>query len=78
VTSPTLDDSLRETLTRACRTTIGDHLRSIVDFTRGEFEQLYLRDDFPAEADVETFVENERTGFARRETYDDPGLGERQ
>jgi hypothetical protein len=53
-------------------------LRSIVDFTRGEFEPLYFRDDFPAEADVETFVENERTGFARRETYDDPGLGERQ
>jgi hypothetical protein len=53
-------------------------LRSIVDFTRGEFEPLYVRDDFPAEADVEMFVENERTGFARRETYDDLGLGERQ
>lgn len=73
--SATLDDSLRETLRRACRTTIGDTLRSIVYFTREDFEQVYLREDLPAEADLEAFVENERVGFDRRETYADSELG---
>jgi len=76
--SPDLEDSVREILVRACRTAVGEHLRSIVYFTRDEFEQIYLRNDLQAEADIETFVENERAGFERRETYSSSELGRYQ
>lgn len=73
--SSVVDDPARETLVRACRTAIGEHLRSVVYFTREEFEQIYLRADLQAEADLGTFVENERAGFDRRETYSGSELG---
>lgn len=72
-----------------CRTGIGDSLRSIIHFTPDEFELLYVRQDLytdeerARERKVE-FVENERTGFDSRETYDnlsvepgsEPDIGE--
>jgi hypothetical protein len=64
-----------EALTRACRAAIGDALRSVVYFTPDAYEQVYLRDDLAAEAHVETFVENERVGFDRQETYAGSELG---
>ncbi|GAB3668567.1 DUF7522 family protein [Halopiger thermotolerans] len=76
--SSVLDDSVREMLVRACRTAIGEHLRSIVYFTPNEFKQIYLRDDLRAEADIKTFVENERAGFDRQETYTGSELGKYQ
>ena len=69
------DESMHETLTSACRTAIGDDLRSVVLFTQDEFEQVYLRSDLDAGADIETFVENERVGFDRLETYEGSELG---
>lgn len=62
-------------LERACRATFGDSLRSIVYFTRSEFEQVYLRDDLESEARLETFVANERVGFDRMATYEGSELG---
>lgn len=64
-----------EALTRACRAAIGDGVRSIVYFTRDGFEQVYLREDLSAAANLETFVENERVGFDRRDTYAGSELG---
>jgi len=64
-----------EELTSACRTAIGDSLRSIVYFTPDDFEQVYLRDDLSADADVASFVENERRGFERRATGANSELG---
>jgi len=70
-----MNDRVREELTRACRSAIGDSLRSIVYFTAGDYEQLYLRDDLDASADLSSFVENERRGFERRETRANSELG---
>lgn len=73
--SAAVDDARREALTRACRAAIGDTLRSIVYFTPETFEQIYLRDDLRAEADIEAFVRNERAGFERQETAEGSELG---
>ena len=59
-----------------CRTGIGDSLRSIIYFIPDKFELLYLRQDLYDDEDrardaKERFVENERLGFASRETYND-------
>lgn len=58
------------------RTALGDTLLSVVHFTPGEFEVLYLRSDLGSDpvgarsAKVAP-VENERLGFPTRETYRD-------
>lgn len=73
--SDTDRDRLGDALASACRTAIGDSLRSIVYFTPDDFEQVYLREDLSAGATLETFVENERVGFDRRDTYSGSELG---
>ncbi|WP_435098356.1 DUF7522 family protein [Halarchaeum sp. P4] len=70
-----MTDPPSEELTRACRAAIGDSLRSIVYFTEDDYEQVYLREDLEADADVESFVENERSGFERRDTGANSELG---
>lgn len=72
----TLTADLRESLVRACRTAIGDDLRSIVYFTPDEHEQIYLREDLERGADIARFAENERLGFTSQETYGRSELGE--
>lgn len=64
-----------EAVVTTCRTTLGDALRSVVAFTREDFEVLYVRSDLydgdagRARAAIAGLVENERAGFGPRETY---------
>ena len=71
----TVDTRLEERLTRACRTHVGDSLRSVVYFTREGYERTYLRENLTAEADLESFVENARTGLDHRYADPDSELG---
>ena len=67
---------LREQLVSACRTSVGDELRSVTYFTADSEEQLYLRDDLEAGADIGAFADNERLGFQTQAVYRDTELGE--
>lgn len=60
----------------ACRATIGDQLRSLTYFTADDFEQLYLRSDLEADADLTGFVEYESNGFDTHTAYHGSELGE--
>jgi hypothetical protein len=71
-----VDPSLEEQLVSACRTTVGDSLRSIVYFTPDEYEQIYLRSDLEADADLTRWVEHEATGFRAEMAYDGTELGD--
>jgi hypothetical protein len=70
--------SLEEQLVSACRTTVGDSLRSITYFTPDAYEQVYLRSDLEADADLAASVEHETTGFRTQTAYTDSELGEYQ
>lgn len=73
------DDTDRsEELISACRTAIGDELRSIMYFTEDDYEEVYLRGDLERDADVEGFVENERLGFTSQRMYGRSELGSYQ
>lgn len=69
---------LANELRSVCRTAIGDELRSITYFTADDYEQIYLREDLERDADLSTFVANERLGFTSQQTYGDTELGEYQ
>ena len=69
------DTPMIDQLVELCRTTLGDELRSVVYFTSDDYDQLYVRENLTAEADVESFVENERLGFSRRNTDVQSELG---
>jgi len=69
------DDSLASELTSACRTVVGDELRSVTYFTDDAVEQLYLRADLDRTADLVGFAEIERTGFEASELYGGTQLG---
>lgn len=69
------ENDLSEKLLSACRTTIGDELRSLTYFTADEYEQVYLREDLERDADIDAFVENERLGFTSQRTYGGSELG---
>jgi hypothetical protein len=71
-----VDPSLEEQLVSACRTAVGDSLRSIVYFTPDEYEQVYLRSDLDADADISRWVEHEAAGFRAQLAYDGSELGE--
>ncbi|WP_336345613.1 DUF7522 family protein [Halalkalicoccus ordinarius] len=71
-----LSDETTEELLSACRTTVGDELRSITYFTPDEYDHLYLREDLERGDDPEAFVENERQGFSSQRTYEWSELGE--
>ncbi|CQR49389.1 MULTISPECIES: DUF7522 family protein [Haloferax] len=73
--TPTITQSVADAIVSTCRTTLGDSLRSVVHFTRDDFDVLYVRrdlydgDEAAARAAKSELVENERTGFGPRETY---------
>ena len=60
----------------ACRTAVGDTVRSITYFTSNGFEQVYLRSDLETDADLTGFVELESDGFRANRAYRDSELGE--
>ena len=45
-----INDRAQDRLVRTTRTAIGDSLRSVTYFTRSDYDQLYLRDDFDRDA----------------------------
>ena len=71
-----VSDELAEELVSACRTSVGDNLRSITYFTRDGFEQVYLRSDLESDADLAGFVELESDGFRASAAYRDSELGD--
>ncbi|WP_248896724.1 DUF7522 family protein [Haloplanus halobius] len=73
-----LEPSFEEQLVSACRTTLGDSLRSITYFTPGAHEQVYLRSDLEADADLAASVEHEAAGFRTQLAYSESELGEYQ
>jgi hypothetical protein len=70
------DPTFADELTSACRTVIGDELRSVAYFTDDTVEQVYLRSDLDRTADLRGFAEIERTGFEADEKYRGTELGE--
>lgn len=73
-----VDSDLEERLERACRTTVGDSLRSITYFTPEAFQQVYLRTDLESDADLTGFVEQASDGFRARAAYRGSELGDYQ
>lgn len=71
-----IPESYAAELISAARTATGDELRSVTYFTPTGHEQLYLRRDLEAAADMGPFVANERLGFASQQTYGASELGE--
>lgn len=69
------DGVLTEELASACRTVIGDELRSITYFTNETVEQIYLRSDLERTADLTGFAELERAGFRAEKLYVNSELG---
>lgn len=71
-----IDPELRTQLVSACRTTIGDELRSITYFTEDDEDQIYLRGDLDRDANLTGFADNERLGFRSQVAYGNSELGE--
>jgi hypothetical protein len=71
-----VDEELAERIERACRTAVGDSLRSITYYTADDFEQLYLRSDLDSDADLAGFVDHESVGFRAKTAYRGSELGE--
>lgn len=67
---------LGDELVSACRTTVGDRLRSVTYFDATSEEQLYLRDDLSSDADLTGFADNERLGFRSQSIYGASELGD--
>lgn len=72
----TISDEVADQLLRACRTVIGDELRSLTYFTPSDHEHIYLREDLERADDSVGYVETERRGFETQRTYDWSELGE--
>ncbi|MXR22035.1 DUF7522 family protein [Halobacterium bonnevillei] len=73
-----VSEDLANELVSACRTTVGDRLRSVTYFDTVGEEQLYLRDDLEPGANIVGFADNERLGFRSKTIYDGSELGEYQ
>jgi hypothetical protein len=69
---------LANQLESACRTAVGDSLRSVTYFTPDAYQQVYLRSDLEADADLAGFVEHESVGFRARTAYRGSELGNYQ
>jgi hypothetical protein len=74
--SELLEEEEAQELLSACRTTVGDQLRSLTYFTSDEFEQVYLRSDLEQEADLTGFVDYESLGFDAHTAYRGSELGD--
>ena len=70
------NSQLDEELLSACRTMVGDELRSLTYFTAADHRLVYLRDDLSHDGSVETIARNERMGFASQGSFEDPELGD--
>lgn len=70
-----LPEHARTELVSTARTVVGDELRSLTYFTPDTVEQLYLRDDLAADADLVGFADLERMGFRSQADYEDSELG---
>lgn len=71
-----LDEGFADRIKSACRTAVGDTLRSITYFTRDGYRQLYLRSDLDSDADLAGFVDLESDGFRANTAYRGSELGE--
>ncbi|WP_254830976.1 DUF7522 family protein [Haloglomus salinum] len=71
-----IDGTRASELVSACRTTVGDQVRSVTYFTPDEFRQLYLRSDLDSDADLSGFVEHESLGFQANTAYRGSELGD--
>jgi hypothetical protein len=69
---------LADELVSACRTAVGDQLRSVAYFDASSEEQIYLRSDLEPDADIVGFADNERLGFRSQSIYDQSELGDYQ
>lgn len=76
--SDTLPEDARSELISTIRTVVGDELRSITYFNEDDVEQLYLRNDLEADADLIGFADTERLGFRSRMDYQGTELGSYQ
>lgn len=76
MSEPALDETVREEIVSASRTTVGDELRSVTYFTADTTDQLYLRSDLERTANLEGFAELERNGFRAQTAYRNSQLGE--
>jgi len=72
----TVRDAPAAELVSACRTSVGDRLRSVTYFTPEAHSQVYLRDDLERDADLDSFVAAEQSGFSSRTAYSDSELGD--
>jgi hypothetical protein len=70
-----LDDDTAEQFVSACRSTVGDQLRSVTYFTGDDFQQLYLRADLTRDADLQSFVDREALGLDADDAYRGSELG---
>lgn len=71
-----VDAELADQLVGACRTAVGDSLRSITYFTPDAYEQVYLRSDLESDADLTGFVEQASDGFRAKTAYRGSELGD--
>ena len=72
-----LTESARDRLTRACRTAVGDSLRSVTYFDRTDYTQVYLREDLERDADLMSFIGHEWHDFTTaQDSYAESELGE--
>ncbi len=71
----TVPERFAEELVRTSRTVVGDRLRSVTYFDAADEEQLYLRDDLTADADLVGFADSERLGFRSKSVYSGSELG---
>ena len=78
MSADSLTDELETELQSAARTVVGDELRSVTYFTEDEVEQVYLRSDLEASADLVGFADTERLGFQSQMDYSGTELGEYQ
>jgi len=78
MSTQTLSERTETKLVRTTRATVGDVVRSVTYFTPDDVEQLYLRDDLEADADVAGFADTERRGFRSQTDYADSELGDYQ
>lgn len=76
MSSAPLPADTADELVRACRTAVGDRLRSVTYFDASDEEQLYLRDDLTQDIDLVGFADNERLGFRSQSVYSQSELGD--
>ena len=74
--SGAVSTELEQQLRRAARTAAGERLRSLTYFTDDTYEQVYLRSDLDADANLAGFVDRARDGFDAADAYRGTELGD--